>query len=96
MKQSFFLLLSFCLPVFLQAATIASQRGTVETGEQWLLANKHLKAVIGAKGAMVLHLTDKKTGKDFVGGEGAFRDQFAPKSIEFAQAEYRGKIISYF
>ena len=94
MKQYFFLLLSFCLPVFLQAATIASQRGTVETGEQWILANKHLKVVIGAKGGMVLHLTDKKSGKDFVGKEGAFRDQFAPRSVEFSKAEYRGKIIS--
>ena len=94
MKQYFFLLLSFCLPVFLQAATIASQRGTVETGEQWILANKHLKVVIGAKGGIVLHLTDKKSGKDFVGKEGAFRDQFAPRSVEFSKAEYRGKIIS--
>ena len=94
MKRYFLLLLSLSFPVFLQAATISPQRGTVETGDQWLLANKHLKAVIGARGGMVLHLTDKQTGKDFVGKEGAFRDQFAPRNAEFATAEYRGKIVS--
>ena len=94
MKRYFLLLLSLGLPVFLQAATISPQRGTVETGDQWLLANKHLKAVIGARGGMVLHLIDKQTGKDFVGKEGAFRDQFAPRNAEFASAEYRGKIVS--
>ena len=64
MKQIFLFLSLFSSLFLLRAATIEKHVGNAGSGEQWLLANKHLKVIICARGGMVLHLTDKKTGKE--------------------------------
>ena len=61
---------------------------------RWKLENKYITAVFSAKGGMLTTLTDRKTGKELTGNEGAFRDQFAPANTAFADSVYRGQFVS--
>lgn len=78
-----------CLPLLAEATALPADP---QGHDSWLLENGHLSAVVSAIGGTLQRLVDKETGRDFVGGEGAFRDQFPPQNTAFAQAEYRGQI----
>lgn len=70
-----------------------SVRQTGNENSSFILENALVKAVLSPGGGTLLQLTDKKSGKRIVDGDGALRDQFPPVNGDFAKAEYTGRII---
>ena len=61
--------------------------------EYYLLQNQYISAVISSCGGTLYKFSNLKTKEEFVGTEGAFRDQFAPNNTAFANALYTAKIL---
>ena len=94
MMRKFLLMLTLFSGILLEAAVKISVLPPEEKNvELWKIENEFVTAVISAKGGMLYQFSNRKTGEEFVGKEGAFRDQFAPHNIEFAKQLYQGKIL---
>ena len=87
------LLLPLIFTGLLNAAVTVKELPAEKNISYWKIENEHISAVISAEGGMLYKFVNKKTREEFVGTEGAFRDQFAPRNMEYATQLYQGKII---
>ena len=93
MKKFILCILSvFALGVFAQVK-VTKLPNDAKNVEYWQIENKYISAVISSKGGTLYKFSNRLTKEEFVGSEGAFRDQFAPRNIAFADALYQGKIL---
>lgn len=93
MKKFILCILSvFALGVFAQVK-VTKLPNDAKNAEYWQIENKYISAVISSKGGTLYKFSNRLTKEEFVGSEGAFRDQFAPRNIAFADALYQGKIL---
>ena len=92
------------IPLLITAFSCAALLGGAVTAEKlpddgkgeprWKLENEYVTAVFSARGGILRQFTDRKTGRELTGNEGAFRDQFPPNNSAFANALYRGSFTS--
>lgn len=75
------------------SVTVKKLPNDAKNVEYYLLQNQYISAVISSKGGTLYKFSNLKTKEEFVGTEGAFRDQFAPNNTAFANALYNAKII---
>lgn len=75
------------------AVSIKKLPADAKNVEYYQIQNKHISAVISSKGGTLYKFSNLKTKVEFVGTEGAFRDQFATRNTAFANALYTGKVL---